>query len=1655
MLISSDCFPWSPKGPLCPVLQDPSVWLKLFDSPTGRRNAKIACKRSGYAGVLCASDDIALGKALCWSLNDAARRAKFAKSLEKFRARPLHIRLFSVYWGEDDALKQAWPLEAFCRKEVGDLWFLEIDRFKAWLAKRPYKSEHARSIAIVSCAFAVLQSHDAPAILAALLEHDPDYARWMLTPQTTPVPRPPEPTSTPPPAYAPLAPTPSTNPACPNNHNTFDIANIRLGQDLLNAFLTNYQHLRDLAGDLPSEIDNFRLPYPAAQADLLAKFREMLTSTAAAATTAGAWLDQLADDLQSLPAEAYKVSEPAFETLRIQMLQPRKTFVLLYGVSEQLTRILVGMAGNALVRAERLLSMVSEINNVQDLLNRPHYNAPIPLQNANLLQTLQLLPDVEARLKQARSDWSALLLETKRNLESRLDTLVARTELTQFAPDLATQVSLLRTNIQACSSATETLSAQQAMAELENTLKNRPETRNLSEITTAALTAPNAETILPVAQTLNARGRHAEALSILSCLQLAAEIESAGPDDFSPLIDELLLSGASIAQGGNHPFLWIDGIFQQTWLRSLVRRDIANHAAWERLAVAFVVQEHSRGTEMELDLFYRLDYQTAWPRDRFPLLGQLLNSIATRHRTRVVAEPPSSPLRNAETRIAKTFAHNHRGDYIQQAAAGDAFYAMERFNLFPSMERLLDDARRLCRNEQWKDALTLTEQEPEKLLNDACRAAGIEPATSPFYRRQVLDSHNGYLPRFLCDLRSLIEASQTEHETDKNFVVVAELLNEMESLAAQDKHFERYWVAVRQTLTYPSSPTARSVSSAEELFASLVHACGPVATLAPDYVVSACSQDVSPKPTLQTLAQMLSNIATPPPDFNIPRLQKSECFRHALNILQQVPPPLCNAPQRDTTDSRRSHLEQQLGHLQDQIHARWNALQADPTTAIDAEDYESALADGRFTYLKSILAEAEARAARASANTRAEVAAWLRTQLERLAVVKRAALTAESSDEWLGSVLEYCASAEKILLLGERDLAAERPLALNRSPVETLLTALQFVVENNAQTFTEVQGCLAEFSKKPSDETSPTTVSPLIPIPEVAQPWEALRAATQLPADHTNKYWEDFARNFCDACRLHCELHQTLKFSAIKGFRWGRYTTRFLAPRSSWLDRDVILYICIADKTPPSELEHLALQLDYSRECLNVVFVPQGFARLSRMWKYSSSQSHYLLVGDELLSRICGAHDPDGKARHDVPLRQALHQSAESLASIGLFKSEGYVHHRKNIFVGRELALKQLAQQPASAIWGGRRTGKTSLLQALSERLRQPSLKGGPYNVVLVYGDKATGDPDLGIARAIAKDLNLQEPDTLEHFGSLMQEVCSRERVAVLIDEMDRYIQLSREAHGHTSFPLARLLRGLSQRDSHNFKLVYAGFKQLYREVRIRPGADPSDPFKNILQPVTKDFRDLDLGEVQEFLQIAFVDMLGVEMELAVPRLVTEKTSGHPAFLQRFCERLLARLSRRRHHESHLRLTCEDVEATYLEETPLGSPETAFIDYVSETLGWNVSHLEHAVLLAMSIEIRSAGASERREFSGRQIADLLKEWCSTDIAPPDHQDLQNAIHMLSMTKMLTPSGPAADPRYHVTYPAYIDFMSRLEKLQRIELFKSLREYHKEEKGQLE
>jgi hypothetical protein len=491
----------------------------------------------------------------------------------------------------------------------------------------------------------------------------------------------------------------------------------------------------------------------------------------------------------------------------------------------------------------------------------------------------------------------------------------------------------------------------------------------------------------------------------------------------------------------------------------------------------------------------------------------------------------------------------------------------------------------------------------------------------------------------------------------------------------------------------------------------------------------------------------------------------------------------------------------------------------------------------------------------------------------------------------------------------------------------------------------------------------------------------------------------------------------------------------------------VHLYLLLRTDDWEDQWSRLSAHINDEEDARSIVVVPECLVQLKERFGIGKPEDPFVLIGREEAQRVSGASVPG------APLRQLLHRGAAKLTDIGLFCTDGVVHSRKNLFVGRESALQKLQTEKASAVWGGRRIGKTSLLHALKERLGSARRRDS-FNVGYVYADPLHGDPDFTLAARITESLGLRRPEDVASLASILTETCKMKRVAVLIDEVDRYIEASRNTHGPSAFPLARILRGVSSQNPDTFKVVYAGFKQLYFEVNIRPNPDNAYPFKNFLTPLREDFGDLNSDKVEQLLRMAFEDMLGISLDPGVARLVKEKTSGHPAFVQEFGRQLLEIIERRRRATRELRITLADVEKVYAESPDGTGGHSSYIDYVYETLGWNLSQLGKAVMLAISNDIVANGYRSSHVYELKGIPGILANWASEDAFSPNEEDFANTLKFLVMTNMLLRHLDGNSEAYSVAYPSYIDFMVKLGDKDRIRVHESLVNYREHEIGKI-
>jgi len=286
--------------------------------------------------------------------------------------------------------------------------------------------------------------------------------------------------------------------------------------------------------------------------------------------------------------------------------------------------------------------------------------------------------------------------------------------------------------------------------------------------------------------------------------------------------------------------------------------------------------------------------------------------------------------------------------------------------------------------------------------------------------------------------------------------------------------------------------------------------------------------------------------------------------------------------------------------------------------------------------------------------------------------------------------------------------------------------------------------------------------------------------------------------------------------------------------------------------------------------------------------------------------------------------------------------------------------------------------------------------------------------------------------------------------VAILIDEIDSYIVASRQKHGD-EFPLASALRSVAQTEAPggHLRVVMAGFKALYSEVK-RKGIHKSDfPFHQFLLN-TPPLDALHESETREILQVGFMQTLGISFESSVPRLVHERSGGHPAFVQEFCNCLLKHLEKHR-RKDQLVLTAADVD-TVFGENAVREGQPPFIEFVDDTLGMNFSSLERAVFLLLVYAIKDSAEAAEKQFGTKWIVKEVDEWLQAAAGSCGQErltsDVKRALSMLVMTGMLNFEAGS----YRIAIPPYVDILQRLDECKKDLISEFLVAYYEEGKS---
>jgi hypothetical protein len=487
------------------------------------------------------------------------------------------------------------------------------------------------------------------------------------------------------------------------------------------------------------------------------------------------------------------------------------------------------------------------------------------------------------------------------------------------------------------------------------------------------------------------------------------------------------------------------------------------------------------------------------------------------------------------------------------------------------------------------------------------------------------------------------------------------------------------------------------------------------------------------------------------------------------------------------------------------------------------------------------------------------------------------------------------------------------------------------------------------------------------------------------------------------------------------------YESKFRQPGAAYLQSNVILVFLTEPQPTPRRLKELAYVIEddqrWLRDGFFVVIMALGDATGVHDWARRRYTGKSLIVVDEgfLRRTLFSGENPSSIGHFKRALRRAAGPQL-----VEVFSYENYVDKEHNIFVGRDDWLNRLVRSDQSyAIYGGRRIGKSSLLKAVANELQASGAKA-IYKSFEGADAKAGGLPTAQyIVRALGLTHNCTSFVEFKQAINAYFAQAPEARVVILLDELDPYIRERRKANEAHEF--IETCRSLFQEHRRNIRFIMAGFIELWRHLRGEGGiVGPQNPYKNFLEDPDL-LPNLPTAEAQEIVREGFQRVLGIRLaEPTIPLRVVEATASHPAFVQKFCERLQDHLHRRSVDELHL----SDVEIVR-EDTGA----QAYIHFVVETLDLNLNKLSQILVYLLAF----LGGEQ---FNAQEVYKLAQNYGGlNDISP---ERVEESCNELFITSVFTSAGPG---RYRFSVPAYPALLRQLEKADRAHLDTLIEKYN--------
>lgn len=482
------------------------------------------------------------------------------------------------------------------------------------------------------------------------------------------------------------------------------------------------------------------------------------------------------------------------------------------------------------------------------------------------------------------------------------------------------------------------------------------------------------------------------------------------------------------------------------------------------------------------------------------------------------------------------------------------------------------------------------------------------------------------------------------------------------------------------------------------------------------------------------------------------------------------------------------------------------------------------------------------------------------------------------------------------------------------------------------------------------------------------------------------------------------------------------YTSRLQSPRCSSLDKQIHFYVLTELQTSSKKyiirIKDFISEKQYDQTAFNVIVLLDSRERFEKINTYSLTKN--LPVLDEYaLKRIIFSVSENRLPKWQFVSLLTLNRK---ISTIQPFKTQGSVDNNTGIFVGRSEIIKEITSSKKDfAIYGGRKIGKSSLLSVISENLLK-----NDYAISLQSFQGI--DNPLTVAKSILEDLknaglkstSLIPIDSLDDFSFnllALHRENEAQKVVIILDEMDELIHKERKVGRHQ---IIEIFRNISHKTNHQWRFIFAGFKEMYLEIR---GKGVYEHWKNPWQNFVDD-SNMQLSEIEsprELIDEGLKDILGLEYEKEIIDLITKYSTGHPAFLQKFCECLVKSIDNRI-SIANRRIYKKDVIDVF-------EKDKEFINFVKGTLDLNLSILQELITVVAAMEDKEVFTSN---WISAQIQTYVEVVDKKKIIDPQELDLQ--LELLTITGIIKRT--INRDEYRFTHPYYIIILKRLDIIDR-------------------